>query len=45
METPMLLLEVREESALNDENSSGMTTEDKLFILFLPVLDPFGQVF
>ncbi|XP_034673802.1 probable galactinol--sucrose galactosyltransferase 2 isoform X4 [Vitis riparia] len=39
METQMLLLEVREESALDDENSSDMTSESTFYVLFLPVLD------
>ena len=39
METQMLLLEAREESALDDEISSESTTENTFYILFLPVLD------
>lgn len=39
METQMLLLDVREESALDDENSSDMTSESTFYVLFLPVLD------
>ncbi|KAK9278952.1 hypothetical protein L1049_028534 [Liquidambar formosana] len=39
METQMLLLEAREESALHDENSSESSTENTFYILLLPVLD------
>lgn len=42
METQFLLLEAREESALEDEFSSDSeepTTENTCYILFLPVLD------
>lgn len=42
METQFLLLEAREESALEDELSSDSeepTTENSCYILFLPVLD------
>ena len=39
METQMLLLEAREESALEDEISSEPNTENTFYILFLPVLD------
>ncbi|XP_020235790.1 probable galactinol--sucrose galactosyltransferase 2 [Cajanus cajan] len=42
METQLLLLEAREESALEDEFSSDSeepTTENTCYILFLPVLD------
>lgn len=39
METQMLLLEVREESAVDDGISSDPATENTFYILFLPVLD------
>ncbi|OMO94433.1 Raffinose synthase [Corchorus capsularis] len=40
LETQMLLLEVREESALDDDGiSSDPPTENAFYILFLPVLD------
>ncbi|PON85231.1 Glycosyl hydrolase [Trema orientale] len=39
METQMLLLEAREESALEDEVSSEPTNENAFYTLFLPVLD------
>ncbi|KAJ0049231.1 hypothetical protein Pint_15588 [Pistacia integerrima] len=39
METQMLLLEAREDSALHDEASSDSASEDTFYILLLPVLD------
>lgn len=39
LETQMLLLEVREESAIDDGISSDSATENTFYILFLPVLD------
>ena len=39
IETQFLLLEVRKESALCDENSSEPTNEKSFYILLLPVLD------
>uniref|UniRef100_A0A5B7B526 galactinol--sucrose galactosyltransferase n=1 Tax=Davidia involucrata TaxID=16924 RepID=A0A5B7B526_DAVIN len=39
LETQMLLLEAREESALGDEPSSEPATENTFYILVLPVLD------
>ncbi|XP_042497482.1 probable galactinol--sucrose galactosyltransferase 2 [Macadamia integrifolia] len=39
VETQMLLLEAREDSALNDEDGEQPTTENTFYILMLPVLD------
>lgn len=39
LETQMLLLEAREESAAHDENSSEPSSENTTYILLLPVLD------
>ncbi|KAL5544041.1 hypothetical protein UlMin_007825 [Ulmus minor] len=39
METQLLLLEAREESALQNEISSSPSNENTFYILFLPVLD------
>ncbi|XVF49744.1 hypothetical protein PTKIN_Ptkin04bG0038200 [Pterospermum kingtungense] len=39
LETQMLLLEAREESAIDDGISSDSATENTFYILFLPVLD------
>ncbi|KAA8542203.1 hypothetical protein F0562_023355 [Nyssa sinensis] len=39
LETQMLLLEAREESALGDETSPEPATENTFYILLLPVLD------
>lgn len=39
MESQMLLLEATEESALDDDISSGKSTDNTFYILLLPVLD------
>ncbi|GMJ00082.1 seed imbibition 2, raffinose synthase 2 [Hibiscus trionum] len=39
LETQMLLLEIKQESAVEDDGSSDSDTENTFYVLFLPVLD------
>lgn len=39
LETQMLLLEVREESGVQDDSYTGQSADNTFYVLFLPVLE------